>query len=175
MARYFAWMYVRAFAWVLLCGGFLRRATGNGKIARAYLGAHLAALGFGIATDLALFTVAPASFLTNQVLQGVFFVPIVIFTVISLWICNWEKPVNIPDVFMTLVPIAMWGLLVIFGWQTAWDGHVLGAWFASAAAGAADLFARYGPPWATRRSYSTRLGAYGAVVLAVYLILPLTE
>ena len=38
-------------------------------------------------------------------LQWIFTVPIVIFTIISLWICNWEKPVKIPDVLITMVPL----------------------------------------------------------------------
>lgn len=173
--RYFAWMYARAFVWVLLCAWSLRRATGNEKVSLAFFSAHLAALGFGIAVDLGLFWLAPPEYLTNRVLQGIFLLPIVIFTGISLWIGNWGKPVTVADVFLTLVPIILWGLLVIHGWEDAWDGHVLGAWFASAAAGGVDLYARYGPPLATRRPALTRLAAYPLVVLAVYCVLPRTE
>lgn len=175
VARYFAWIYFRAFVWIGLCSLSLRMATGNRTIVRAYFAAHLAALGFGALTDLFLFTAAPPRFLEIDVLQWVFTIPIVIFTVISLWICNWEKPVKIPDVLITVLPIAAWGLLVIFGWQTMWECHVLGAWFTSAAAGAVDLYARYGPPPAVRRPYAIRLAGYAASVMTVYLLLPWTE
>lgn len=173
--RYFVWMYFRAFVWVGLCALSLRRATGNVQVARAYFAAHLAALGFGALTDFFMVTRAPAWMLKIDVLQWVFIVPIVIFTVISLWISNWERPIGIPDALITVVPIGLWGALVIFGWQRMWDCHVLGAWFAAAAAGAVDLYARYGPPGAARRPYQVRFAGYAAVVLTVYLLLPRTE
>ena len=176
VTRYFAWMYFRAFVWILVCTLSLRWSTRNGKVVRAFFGAHLAALGFAVVTDLLLFAYAPPRLLKIEVLQWIFTVPIVIFTSISLWICNWEKPVKIPDVLITMVPLVLWGLLVIFGWQ--WymsDCHVLGAWFSSAAAGAVDLYARYGPPAVTRRPYTVRLAGYALVVLTVYLLLPRTQ
>lgn len=174
-ARYFGWIYFRAFVWVLLVTWGLRRSTGNKKVAKAFFLAHLAALAFGAATDAFMVTYAPKSWLHIEVLQWVFVTPIVIFTVISLWIAGWEAPVHAPDAFMTLVPITAWGLLVIYGWQKMWYCHVLGAWFVSAASGAVDLFARCGPPGARRRSYRTRLAGYAAVVATVYLLLPLTQ
>ena len=168
-------MYLRALVWVAACAWALDRSTGNRKVARAYGLAHLAALGLGVVTDFALFAFAPPELLTARTLQCVFFVPIAIFTVISLWIGNWERPVTAADALACAVPIGLWGLLVVHGWQAAWDGDVLGAWFSSAAAGAVDLYARYGPPGAARRPWLVRLAGYPAVVLSVYLLLPRTE
>lgn len=174
--RYFAWMYCRALVWIIICSLALSRGTGNWGIVRAFFGAHMAALGFAVVTDLLLYGYAPPGFLKIEVLQWIFTIPIVIFTVISLWISNWVKPVKIPDVLITVIPIVVWGLLVIFGWQWGMaECHILGAWFCSAAAGAVDLYARYGPPSATRRPYVTRLVGYVVVVLTVYVLLPRTQ
>ncbi|MFI5345036.1 MAG: hypothetical protein ACHQ51_01560 [Elusimicrobiota bacterium] len=174
--RYFAWQYLRALVWVIIVSWILRRAAGNAKVGRAFFLAHLAALAFGVATDAFMVNWAPKSWLDIEVLQWVFVAPIVIFTVISLWIGNWERPVKIPDVLMTLVPIAAWGLLVIYGWQSRmWTCHVLGAWFVSAAAGGLDLYTLYGPEPVRRRRIAARLAGYALIVLTVYLILPRTE
>jgi hypothetical protein len=174
--RYFAWMYFRALTWIVICALALRQGTGNWKIVRAFFTAHLVALAFAVVTDVLLFKFAPPQMLRIEVLQWIFTIPIVIFTIISLWICNWEKDVKIPDVLITMVPIVMWGLLVIFGWQWGMaECHILGAWFSSAAAGAVDLYARYGPPWAARRPYLVRLAGYAVVVMTVYVLLPLTQ
>ena len=175
MVRYFGWMYLRAFIWVGAIAYALYRSTRYGKIARAFIGAHVVALGAGAAMDIYLVNYAPKSWQSMDVLPWIFTAPIFIFTVISLWIGNWEKPVEPPDVFMTLTPITAWGLMVIYGWQSMWHCHVLGAWFVSAASGGVDLYARYGAPWARSRSYRTRFIGYALVVMTVYLILPRTE
>ena len=175
MARYFAWMYVRAFCWIASVAFALHRSTRNARVSGAFVAAHLIALAFGAATDFFLVNYAPKSWLTIDVLQWVFTAPIAIFTVISLWIGNRERPVEVPDVFMTLAPVVMWALLVVYGWRSLWDCHVLGAWFVSAASGAVDLYARCGPPRVRRRSYSARAAGYVAVVLTVYLLLPWTQ
>ena len=175
MLKYFGWMYLRALIWVATVSFALDRGTRNRKVSRAFVGAHLVALGFGAATDFFMVNFAPKSWLQIDVMQWVFVAPIVIFTVISLWIGNREAPITVPDVFMTLTPVVMWALMVIYGWQVMWWCHVLGAWFVSAAGGAVDLTARCGPPWARRRSLLTRLAGYVLVVMTVYLILPRTE
>src|SRR5690349_3749734 len=126
--RYFAWNYLRALLWIGAAAFVLHRSTRNAKVSRAFIGAHMIALGVGAATDFFLVNYAPRSWLAIDVMQWVFTAPIAIFTVISLWIGNWEKPVTVPDVFMTLTPIVLWGLMVIDGWQRMWDCHVLGAW-----------------------------------------------
>lgn len=172
---YFAWNYFRALLWVGAVAFALYRGTRNARMGRAFVMAHLAALGAGAGLDFFLANYAPRQWLVIDVMQWVFTAPIVIFTIISLYIGNWEKPIKIPDVFMTLIPIVMWGLLVIYGWQRMWDCHVLGAWFVSAASGGVDLFARGGPPWARQRTFTTRLAGYVLVVMAVYLLLPHTE
>lgn len=175
-ARYFGWQYFRALLWVFAVAFALRRATGNAKVFKAFVLAHLAALGFGILVDGYMVTWAPKSWLTLDVLQWIFVAPLAIFTVISLWIGSWEKPVYAADAFMTLVPITAWGLLVVFGWQAGmWHCHVLGAWFVAAACGGVDLYARYGPRRAKDRPYLTRLAGYAGVVAFVYLLLPRTE
>lgn len=175
-ARYFAWQYFRAFTWVVLASLALRRTVGDPKVSRAYFGAHMAALGFGAAVDAFMVTLAPKAWLSLDVLQWVFFAPIVVFTVISLWIASWKAPVHASDAFMTMVPVAAWGLLVVFGWQKGmWRCHVLGAWFVSAACGAVDLRRRFGPPAPKLRARAERLAAYAAVIMAVYLLLPRTE
>ncbi|MDE2142115.1 MAG: hypothetical protein KGJ84_06870 [Elusimicrobia bacterium] len=102
--RYFSWIYFRAFVWVLLVTGALRKSTGNTKISKAFFFAHLTALAFGALTDGFMVTYAPKSWLHIEVLQWVFVAPIVVFSVISLWIASWEAPVHAPDAFMTLVP-----------------------------------------------------------------------
>ena len=174
--RYFAWEYLRALAWVVLVSWTLRRGTGDAKVARAFLLAHLLALGFGVVVDAFMVNWAPKSWLAIDVLEWVFVAPIAIFTVISLWIGSWKEPVYAADAFMTLAPIVAWGLLVIYGWQSGmWHCHVLGAWFVSAASGGVDLYVRYGPPWARRRPYAARLAGYAVVVMTVYLLLPRTE
>ena len=176
VVSYFAWNYIRAFLWIAATAFALDRGTRNPRIARAFIGAHLVALGAGAATDFFLVVYAPKSWQSMDVLEWVFTAPIAIFTIISLWIGNREKPIAVPDVFMTLTPILMWALLVIYGWQKhMWTCHVLGAWFVSAASGGVDLYARAGPPWAARRSYLTRLAGYVLVVVTVYLVVPRTE
>jgi hypothetical protein len=173
--RYFVWNYLRALVWVAAVSWALHRGTRSAKVSKAFIGAHILALGAGAALDFFLVNDAPRSWLVIDVMQWVFTAPIVIFTIISLYIGNWEKPIKIPDVFMTLIPIVMWGLMVVYGWQRMWDCHVLGAWFVSAASGGADLYARGGPAWARRNTWLTRLAGYVLVVAAVYLLLPLTE
>ena len=175
MLKYFLWMYFRAFIWIASAAFLLYRATGRPKVAGAYIAAHAVALGFGAFVDFFMINLAPKSWMTIDFMQWVFVAPIVVFTIISLWIGSWEVPVEPPDVFMTLVPITAWGLLVIYGWQSMFYCHVLGAWFVSAASGAVDLWTRFGPPWARRRSYLTRLAGYAVVVMTVYLLLPHTE
>ena len=175
LVRYFVWTYFRGFLWIAATAFALYRGTRNARIARAFVAAHAVALGSGAAMDYFLVNDAPKTWLTTGFLQSVFTAPIAIFTVISLWIGNREEPIGIPDVFMTLTPIVMWGLLVIYGWQIMWKCDVLGAWFVSAASGAVDLYARTGPPWARRRTYLTRLAGYVLVLATVYLLLPRTE
>ncbi|MFI5360329.1 MAG: hypothetical protein ACHQ49_00045 [Elusimicrobiota bacterium] len=175
MLRYFAWTYFRAFVWIALAAFALRRGTGNARIARAFVWAHIAALGLGGMFDFAFFNLAPKPWLVIGVLQWVFTAPIVIFTIISLWIGNRESPVEVPDVFMTLIPIVMWAMMVIHGWQVIWHCHLLGAWFVSAASGAVDLYVRCGPPWARRNTYWARFALYILVVMIVYLLVPRTE
>jgi hypothetical protein len=174
--RYFGWQYSRALAWVAAVTLSLRRSTGNRRVAKAFFLAHLAALAFGVLVDAFMVTWAPKAWLNIEYLQWVFVAPIVLFTIISLWIGSWTAPVHASDAFMTLAPVTAWGLLVIFGWQRGmWRCHVLGAWFVAAACGGVDLFARYGPEWAKRRRYLTRFAGYAALVLSVYLLLPRTE
>jgi hypothetical protein len=173
--RYFVWQYFRALVWVLLCAFALHRAAKNRRVTKSFVLAHLAALGFGALTDAFLLNLAPKAWLVIDFLQWVFLMPIVIFTVMSLWIGHREKEIVVADCFMTLVPIVAWALMVIYGWQMMWFCNVLGAWFVSAACGAVDLYARVGPSWAQRRSYLTRLAGYAVVVMTVYLLLPRTE
>ncbi len=174
LLKYFLWVYARALIWIASSAFALRAATGKTPVARGFALAHLAALAFGILVDVYLINWAPRSWLRIEVMQWVFTAPIVIFTIISLWIGSWEVSVEPPDVFMTLVPVVTWALMVIYGWQSMWDYNVLGAWFVSAASGAVDLWTRFGPPWARRRSYVCRLAGYAVVVLTVYLVLPHT-
>jgi hypothetical protein len=172
---YFAWNYLRAFLWIAATAFALSRGT-SARIARAFIGAHLVALGAGALTDFFLVVYAPKSWQSMDVLEWVFTAPIAIFTIISLWIGNREKEIVVPDVFMTLLPVVMWAFLVIYGWQKhMWASHVLGAWFVSAASGGVDLYVRAGPEWAGRRSYLTRLAGYVLVVMTVYLVVPRTE
>ncbi len=172
---FFGWQYLRAVVWVLLSSATLYGGTKNSRVTKSFLLAHAAALGFGALTDAFMVNLAPKSWLVIDVLQWVFVMPLVIFTVASLWIGHRENEIVVADCFMTLVPIVAWALMVVYGWQMMWFCHVLGAWFVSAACGAVDLYARVGPPWARRRSYLTRLAGYAVVVMTVYLLLPRTE
>jgi len=172
---YFAWTYFRAAIWIGAAAYALRRATGNRVVARGYVLAHAAALAAGALGDVYLVNFAPRSWLRLEVMQWVFVAPIAVFTGISLWIGSWEVSVEPPDVFMTLVPIVAWGLLVIYGWQSLWYCHVLGAWFVSAACGAVDLWTRYGAARFRAASYRWRFAGYAAVVAVVYLVLPRTQ
>ena len=173
--KYFAWNYLRAFLWIGAVAFALYRGTRNARIARSFIAAHLVALGVGIASDVFLVNFAPASWKTIDVLQWFFAAPIVIFTAISLWIGDREKPMHAPDALVTMIPIAMWGLMVIYGWQRMWDCHILGAWFVSAASGGVDLYTRCGPAWIQRRSWPARLAGYVLVVAVAYLLVPRTE
>jgi hypothetical protein len=183
MLGYFLWIYCRAAIWIALAALGLYLSTGRPKVVRAYVAAHLLALGLAALVDYFMINIAPKSWLVIRFMQWVFVAPIVIFTVISLSIGSWERPVGWRETFMTLVPIAAWGFLMIYGWRwrlAFWDYrlldcHVLGAWFVSAASGAVDLWTRFGPPWAQRRSYAARLAGYALVILTVYLILPRTQ
>lgn len=173
--QYFSWFYGRAFVWIAFISFALYRATRNAKVSRTFFFGSLAALGLGGATDFFMVNLAPKSWLVIDVLQWVFIAPVVTLTVVSLWIGNREVPVTVPDVFMTLTPLVMWALMVVYGWQSMWYCHVLGAWLVAAASGGVDLYARCGAPWARRRSWLTRSAGYVLVVAAVYLLLPLTE
>lgn len=170
--HYFLWTYGRVLAWIALLTLVLHRALGRPKVTKAFLAAHLLAAAAGALTDAFLIYFAPKTWLTIDVLQWVYVAPIAVFTVISLWIGNWETPVTVPDVLMTLLPIALWGLLVVFGWQDMYSCHVLGAWLVAAACGGVDLYTRYGPAWTRKRSHALRLAGYVALVAAVYLVLP---
>jgi hypothetical protein len=174
VVKYFLWIYFRAFVWIAAIALALLRSTGSRRVARGYILAHVVALVCGALVDAFLVNLAPKAWLRIEVMQWVFTAPIVIFTVISLWIGSWEVSVEPPDVFMTLVPIVAWGLLVIYGWQLMWEIHVLGAWFVSAASGGVDLWTRFGPPWVRRRSYLLRFAGYAVVVMTVYLLIPRT-
>jgi uncharacterized membrane protein YeiH len=173
--KYFLWMYLRAAVWIALTASLIYFLTRNSKVTRAFVLAHMAALGFGALADYALIHYAPESWLQLSILQWVFTAPIVIFTVISLWICSWEKAVHASDVFMTLSAVAAWGFLVAYGWQSMWQCHVLGAWFVSAAAGSVDLCVRFGPEKVRGRPYIYRFLGYAMSVITVYLLLPRTE
>jgi hypothetical protein len=182
MLKFFLWIYLRAAIWITIAALALYRGTGNKKVARAFVAAHAVALGFAALVDFFMVDIAPKTWLVIDVMQWVFTAPIVIFTVISLWIGSWEMPVGWKETFMTFVPIVAWAMLVMYGqsWNFFWDWriyecHVLGAWFVSAASGAVDLWTRFGPPWARRRSYLARLAGYAVVVMTVYLILPHTQ
>ena len=175
MLKWFLWIYFRAAVWVALCALLLFWTTREKKMAWSFVAAHAAALGFSVLVDYFMVNIAPRSWLDISVMQWVFVAPIVIFTVISLHIGSWKRPVYWHDAFMTLAPITAWGLLVIHGWQSMWDCHVLGAWFVSAASGAADLFSHYGPDWAQKRRFTVRFAGYAMVVAAVYLLLPRTS
>ena len=62
-AQVFAWMYFRAFVWILLATISLRRATADRKVSSAYFGAHMAALALGAVTDFILVNFASERYL----------------------------------------------------------------------------------------------------------------
>lgn len=173
--KYTIWLYARVAIWIGLTAALTYLLTRNAKVVKAFVLAHMAALGFGMLTDYLLILYAPESWIRLSVLQWVFTAPIAVFTVISLWICSWEKEMHAADVFMTLSAVTAWGFLVVYGWQTMWHCHVLGAWFVSAAAGAVDLSVRFGPERTRSRPYVHRFIGYALAVIAVYLLLPRTE
>jgi len=181
LLRAFLWIYLKAAVWVALTALALYRGTGQAKVARAYIFAHIAALGFSALIDAFFWVLAPKSWLVLDVLQWVVAAPIAIFMGIALWISSWEAPVGWRETFMMLVPIVAWGILIMYGfrWHILRDPriytcNVLGAWFVCAASGAVDLWTRFGPSWARRWSYLARLTGYAVVITAVVLFLPST-
>jgi len=89
--KYALWFYSRAAIWISLTAALIYFLTRNAKVARVFVLAHIAALGFGALADYALMYYAPESWLQLSHIQWVLTLPIVIFTIISLWICSWER------------------------------------------------------------------------------------
>ena len=92
MLKYFAWMYLRALIWVALISLGLYRATRSVRVSKAFVSAHLVALGFGAATDFFMLDLAPKSWLNLDVMQWVFVLPIAIFTVEAVDLSPPAKP-----------------------------------------------------------------------------------
>lgn len=179
MSDAFYAFYVRvvisAAAFVGLISAAIYGLTRQTKLVRQYCAAHLIALVLGAAVDVALVKYfMPRGGLPPAYMNGIFLAPIAFFVGFSIYICHRDTVLRLPDVLIPMAPIVVWGLLVVFGWQTGMgDYDVLGAWFVSAGCGGVDLASRFGPPALTRRPGLTKSGGYALMLAAVYLLLPL--
>jgi hypothetical protein len=171
---FYVWLLIRAAIYIAAIAALLARLTRNRGIVLAYCGAHVAALASGAIIDVAVWKFLLHSQATVGFLEGIYAAPIFIFTGISLWICHRETALALIDVLLPVGAIVLWGCAVIWGGRNLEGYDVLGAWFVSAGVGAVDIVSLYGPAWATRRKYATRVLGDVATVALVYLLLPRT-
>ncbi|PIR18724.1 MAG: hypothetical protein COV48_05970 [Elusimicrobia bacterium CG11_big_fil_rev_8_21_14_0_20_64_6] len=167
-------VFVAAGGFILLMSAGVYAATRRTALARQYFTAHIVAIILGIMTDVALVKfVIPKEGLPPAYMNAIFLAPIVFFIAFSIYLCHRGTILHAQDILIPIVPIVVWGLLVVFGWQWGMgDYDVLGAWFVAAGCGAVDLAATFGPPPLTKRPYSVKLAGYTLMLAAVYLILP---
>lgn len=160
----------KAAAWIGLLTAGLYAATLDRRLAKSYCAAHAAAIGLGVLIDLAIARLVLAGrAIPMAYLQAYLLAPIVFFTAFSLRLSRRGLEVRAWHVLGSVLPIVVWGLLVVFGPQDMGEVDVIGAWFVSAGCGALDLVARYGPARLTRWAQPA---GYPAVVLLLYLVLP---
>lgn len=165
---------IAAASFVLMISAAVYAATRRTDLVRQYFTAHLVALLLGALVDVAIVKlVMPRGGIPPAYMNAVFLAPLVFFVSFSIYLCHRGTVMHLPDVLIPIAPIVLWGLLVVFGWQTGMgDFDVLGAWFVSAGCGGVDLATRFGPPALTRRPLTLRLAGYAFMLAAVYLILP---
>lgn len=165
---------IAAASFVLLISAAIYAATRRSALVRQYFAAHVAALVLGALVDVALVKyVIPRGGLAPAYMNAIFLAPIVFFISFSIYMCHRGTVMRLMDVLLPISPIVVWGLLVVFGWQTGMgDFDVLGAWFVAAGCGGVDLAAHFGPPAFARRPFAVKLAGYALMLSAVYLILP---
>ena len=178
MSNDFYALYVRivlsAITFVLLVSAGIFAATRRWDLVRQYFVAHAVALTLGAGVDVALVRwIIPRGGLPPAYMNAIFLAPIVFFVSLSIYLCHRGTVMHLMDVLLPIAPIVIWGLLVVFGWQTGMgDFDVVGAWFVAAGCGGVDLAAAFGPPAFTRRALAVRLAGYALMLATVYVILP---
>lgn len=175
LLRYYGGFLLRAVVFIASISGLLWGLTRNRKIVLAYCGAHLGAIMAGGLVDAVIIKVlAPRGPIPLFYMEMLFFLPVVLFTSISLWIAHWEAVLHLGGALMAMLPFVAWGCLVVWGPQDMSEYDVLGAWFVSAGCGGVDLAAHYGGPALRSRPWRTKTLGHAAVVLGLYLLLPLS-
>jgi hypothetical protein len=166
---------VSAAAFVFLISAAIYAFTHSAKLVRQYCAAHLIALTLGAVVDVVLIKlILPRGGLHPAYMNAIFLAPIVFFISFSIYLCHRDTVLHLQDVLIPMLPIIVWGLLVVFGWQRGiGDFDVLGAWFVSAGCGGVDLTAKFGPLGLASRPLATRAAGYLLMLASVYLLLPL--
>lgn len=167
-------MIIAAASFVLAVSAGIYAATKRRDLVVKYCIAHIVALVLGTLTDLALVQwVLPKGGLAPAYMNAIFLAPIVFFVGFSIYLCHWKTALTAWDILIPIMPIVIWGALVVFGWQRGMgDYDVLGAWFVSAGCGGVDLAAVYGPPSLAKRPLAVKAAGYALMLASVYLILP---
>jgi hypothetical protein len=172
--EFYGRMIVAAFAFIFLVSGGIYAVTRRRDLVRQYCAAHLVALTLGTVVDIILaLYIMPRGGIPPAYVGGIFLAPIAFFVAFSIYICHRGTVLHAHDILIPIVPIVLWGLLVIFGGQRGMgDYDVLGAWFVSAGCGGVDIAAGFGPPALTERPRRVKLAGYAFMLVAVYFILP---
>ncbi|MCM2305092.1 MAG: hypothetical protein NDJ72_10345 [Elusimicrobia bacterium] len=167
-------MIIAAFAFIFMVSGGIYAATRRADLVRQYCVAHLVALTLGTIVDIILaMYIMPRGGIPPAYVGGIFLAPIAFFVAFSIYICHRGTVLHAHDILIPIVPIVLWGLLVVFGGQRGMgDFDVLGAWFVSAGCGGVDIAASFGSPALTARPRRVKLAGYAFMLAAVYLILP---
>ncbi len=167
-------MIVAAFVFVFLVSAGIFAATRRADLVRQYCGAHLVALTLGTLVDIVLaLYVMPRGGIPPAYVGGIFLAPIAFFVAFSIYICHRGQALRAKDILIPIVPIVLWGVLVVFGGQRGMgDFDVLGAWFVSAGCGGIDIAAAYGLSAFASRPRTVKAAGYALMLFAVYLILP---
>jgi len=172
--EFYGRMIAAAFVFVFLVSAGIFAATRRSDLVRQYCAAHLVALTLGTIVDIILaLYVMPRGGIPPAYVGGIFLAPIAFFVAFSIYICHRGRALRAKDILIPIVPIVLWGVLVVFGGQRGMgDFDVLGAWFVSAGCGGIDLAAAYGLPALASRPRSVKFAGYALMLLAVYFILP---
>lgn len=172
--EFYGRMIIAAFVFVFLVSAGIFAATRRADLVRQYCGAHLIALTLGTIVDIILaLYIMPRGGIQPAHVGAIFLAPIAFFVAFSIYICHRGDALRAQDILIPIVPIVLWGFLVVFGGTRGMgDYDVLGAWFVSAGCGGIDIAAAYGRPAFTSRPRAVKAAGYALMLVAVYLILP---
>lgn len=172
--EFYGRMIAAAFIFIFLVSAGIFAATRRRDLVKQYCVAHLVALTLGTIVDIILaLYIMPRGGIPPAYVGGIFLAPIAFFVAFSIYICHRGALLHAADILIPLVPIVLWGVLVVFGGQRGMgDYDVLGAWFVSAGCGGIDLAAAYGSPAFSSRPRVVKAAGYALMLVGVYFILP---